>query len=199
MSQGFYMTGKIPLEVTENVLEDLTNDRNVNDIVREVCEVTGLDSKRAAAYVTRLFVENKDRITLSQKVLEDLTSARNMDDVVREVCERTGLDWKQAEALINRLSAENSDRITVSQSPVLVLLALFTFISGVVLIVVAVSQLYQVYSASTETFLFEMLFLGMNGQVLFWSFLLGVTMILGSLKGMQNVWAAIFEKWGRGE
>ncbi|MBI5950923.1 MAG: hypothetical protein HY865_04650 [Chloroflexi bacterium] len=191
------MTMKLPLEVTENILEDLINGRNVNDIVREVCEVTGLDRRRVDAHVTRLFAENKDRITLSQKVLGDLTAARNVDDIVREVCERTDLDWKQAEALVNRLSAENNERITVSQSPVLVPLALFTFITGVVLVVVAVSQLYQVYSASTETFLFEMLFLGMNGQILFWSFLLGMAMILGSLKGMQSVWAAIFEWLGR--
>lgn len=186
------MTGKIPLEVTENVLEDLIGDRNMNDIVREVCESTGLDSERAAAYVTRLSIENEDRITLSQKILADLTSARSMDDIVGEVCEKTDLDWKQAELLVNRLSAENENRITVSQSPLLVPLALFTFISGVVLVVVAVSQLYRVYSASTETFLFEMLFLGMNGQAVFWSFLLGVAMILGSLKGMQSVWSAIF-------
>jgi hypothetical protein len=134
---------------------------------------------------------------VTEKVLDDLTAARNVDDIVADVCEDANLDWEQAESLVNDLSAENNDRITLSQSPVLVPLALFTFITGVVLVVITVSQLYQVYSASTETFLFEMLFLGMNGQILFWSFLLGVAMILGSLKGMHGIWAAIFEWLGR--
>jgi hypothetical protein len=191
------MTRKIPLEVSENVLEDLINDRNVNDIVMEVCEATGLDSKQAESFVTRLFVENRDRIALSQKILEDLTNARNMDDIVREVCEKADLDWKRAEALVNRLSAENEDKITMSQSPLLVPLALFTFVSGVTLVLYDLYQFYLVYSADSKTFLFQMLFLGMNGQVIFWSFLLGVAMILGSLKGMQGVWAAIFERLGR--
>ena len=111
------MAAKIPAEVTETVLEDLINSRNLDEIVLDVCEKTGLNRKQANAYVTRLFVENRDRIALSQKVLDDLTAARNMDDIVREVCERTDLDWKQAEALVNRLSAENNERITLSQSP----------------------------------------------------------------------------------
>ncbi|CAG1015294.1 hypothetical protein ANAEL_05224 [Anaerolineales bacterium] len=191
------MAAMVPMEVAEQVLEDLNNARNLDDIVSEVREKTGLDAKSAESYVTRLFVENKDRIALSQKILADLADARNMDDIVREVCEKADMDWKRAETLVNRLAAENEDKITISQSPVLVMLALFTFISGVTLVIFAISQLYQVYSASTETFLFEMLFLGMNGQVLFWSLLLGVAMILGSLKGMTRIWAAILERFGR--
>jgi len=191
------MAAKIPREVTEKVLEDLTNARNMDDIVAEVCEAADLDWKRAESFVTRLFVENKGRIALSQKILEDLAGARNMDDIVREVCEKTDLDWRRAELLVNRLSAENNDRIILSQSPVLVPLALFTFVSGVILVFYDVYQFYQVYSADSQTFLFELLFLGMNGSWIFWSFLLGVAMILGSLKGMESVWAAILERWGR--
>ena len=190
------MAAKVPHEVTEKVLEDLINARNMNDIVTEVCEKTNLDWKRAESFVTRLFVENKNRIALSQKILEDLTSARNMDDIVREVCEKMNLDWKRGEALVNRLAAENEDKITVSQSPLLVLLAFFTFISGVGLVFYALYQFYLVYSADSKTFLFQMLFLGMNGQAIFWSFLLGMAMIFGSLKGMQRVWEAILERFG---
>jgi hypothetical protein len=187
------MAVKIPQEVTERVLDDLIDARNMDDIVADVCENTGFDRKQADAFVTRLFVENKNRIALSQKILEDLTSARNMDDIVREVCEKADLDWKRGEALVNRLAAENEDKITVSQSPLLVPLALFTFVSGVILVLYAFYQFYLVYSADTKTFLFQMLFLGMNGQAVFWSLLLGGAMIFGSLKGMQSVWEAIFD------
>lgn len=190
------MTAKVPTEVTEQVLEDLISARNMDDIVREVSEKTGLDSKGAESYVTRLFVENKDRIALSQKILEDLADARNMDDIVREVCEKTDMDWKRAESLVNHIAAENEDRITISQSPILVPLALVTFVSGVALVFYDLYQFYRVYSADSKTFLFEMLFLGMNGSWIFWSFLLGVAMILGSLKGMTRIWAALFERFG---
>ena len=64
------MAAKIPVEVTETVLEDLIGARNMDEIVLDVCEKTGLNRKQADAYVTRLFVENRDRISLSQKVLE---------------------------------------------------------------------------------------------------------------------------------
>lgn len=191
------MTAKIPMEVTEAVLDDLISARNMDEIVLDVCERTGLNRKQADAYVTRLFVENRDRISFSQKILADLTSARNWDDIVREVCEKMNLDWKRGEALVNRLAAENKDKITVSQSPLLVLLALFTFVSGMTLVLYALYEFYLVYSADTQTFLFQMLFLGMNGQSVFWSLLLGGAMIFGSLKGMQSVWEAIFERWGK--
>jgi hypothetical protein len=190
------MVAKISLEVKEKVLEDLTNARNMDDTVREVCEKTGLDWKRAESFVTRLFVENKNRIALSQKILEDLTSARNMDDIVREVCEKTDLDWMRAESLVNRLSVENNDRIILSQSPVLVPLALLTFVSGVMLVFYDLYQFYQAYSADPRSFPFQLLFLGMNGSWIFWSFLFGMAMIIGSLKGMQGVWEAIFERFG---
>jgi hypothetical protein len=189
------MTAKISQEVTGNILEDLINARNMDDIVRELSENTGLDSKQAESFVTRLFVENKSRIALSQKILEDLTDARNMDDIVREVCEKTDLDWTRASSLVNRLAAENSDRIILSQSPLLVPLALFTFLSGAMLVIYDLYQFYQVYSADSKTFLFELLFLGMNGSWIFWSFLLGIAMIFGSLKGMEDVWEAIFERY----
>ena len=189
------MAAKIPVEVTETVLEDLISARNMDEIVLDVCEKTGLNRKQADTYVTRLFVENRDRISLSQKILEDLTSARNMDDIVREVCEKANLDWKRGEALVNRLAAENEDKITVTQSPLLVPLALFTFVSGVTLVLYDLYQFYLVYSADSKTFLFQMLFLGMNGQVVFWSFLLGMAMIFGSLKGMQRVWEAILDRF----
>jgi hypothetical protein len=185
----------IPMEVAEKVLEDLIDSRNINDIVQEVCETTGLNSKRAEAYVTRLFVENRDRIALSQKILKDLADARNRDDIVREVCEGADLDWKRAEALVNRLSVENEDKITLLQSPMLVPLALLTFVTGVLLISYDLYQFYRVYSADSRSFLFEMLFLGVSGSGVFWSFLLGVAMILGSLKGMVRIWQAILEKF----
>jgi hypothetical protein len=141
------------------------------------------------------FMTRKIPRKVAEKVLEELTSARNMDNIVAEVCEATDLDWEQAESFVNHLAAKNEDSIILSQSPVLVLLALFTFVSGVFIVLYDLYQFYLVYSADSETFLFQMLFWGMNSQGFFWSFLFGVAMILGSLKGMEDVWGAIFEKF----
>lgn len=129
---------------------------------------------------------------VTDKILDDLTDARNMDDIVADVCEEADLDWKRAETLVNDLSVENEDRITLSQSPLLVSMALITFVSGVALLMYTFYEFYRVYSADSRTFLFEMLFLGMNGQIIFWAFLLGVGMVVGSLRGMRDVWRAVF-------
>ena len=136
-------------------------------------------------------------LEMTEKVLADLTDARNVDDIVADVCEEADMDWKQAESFVNHISAENEDRITLSQSPLLILLALFTFVSGSILVFYDLYQFYRVYSADSQTFLFEMLFLGMNGSWIFWSFLFGVAMILGSLKGMTKIWTAILERFGK--
>jgi hypothetical protein len=98
---------------------------------------------------------------VKEKILADLTAVRNLDDIVAEVCDAADLNWGDAEALVNRLAVQNKHDITLSQSPVLVALALFTFISGAVLIFYALYQFYLVYSANERTFLFQMLFLGM--------------------------------------
>ena len=63
------MPTKISQEVTTKILEDLTDARDVDDIVMEVCEKTGLDWELVEAYVNRLSAENKNKITLAQSPL----------------------------------------------------------------------------------------------------------------------------------
>lgn len=132
---------------------------------------------------------------LTDKILNDLTDARNMDDIVMEVCEKTGLDWDDVEAHVNNLSAENENKITLAQSPLLVLLALSIFLLGVGIVLNELYQAYQTYLSSSQGFA---LYIVVGGGGIFWNLMLGSAMIVGSLKGMEDVWRAIFEWLGIG-
>ena len=130
---------------------------------------------------------------INEKILHDLSEARNMDDIVMEVCEKTGLGWEDVETYVKRFSTENENRITLAQSPLLALLALSIFLLGAGIVLSVLYDIYQIYLVSSQSFTFYLL---MNGSGIFWNLMLGIAIIIGSLKGMQNVWAAIFEKLG---
>jgi hypothetical protein len=132
---------------------------------------------------------------ITEKILHDLSDARNMDDIVMEVCEKTGLGWEDVEAYVNHFSTENESRITLAQSPLLALLALSIFLLGVGLVLYGLYDIYQIYLVSSQSFAL-VLYLLTSGSGIFWNLMLGTAMIIGSLKGMQNVWAAIFERLG---
>ena len=63
------MATEIPQELTDKILNDLTDARNMDDIVMEVCEKTGLDWDDVEAYVNNLSAENENKITLAQSPL----------------------------------------------------------------------------------------------------------------------------------
>ncbi len=130
---------------------------------------------------------------LTTKILDDLAGARAVDDIVMEICEKTGLNWEEVEAYVHQLAAENENEIAVSQSPLLTLLALVTFGGGVAIIFSALDQVVQIYLANPHALI---IYLASNGGGLFGNLLLGIAMVAGSLKGMQQVWEAIFRKFG---
>lgn len=75
----------------------------------------------------------------------------------------------------------------------LTLLALVTFGAGIAVIFSSAEQVVQIYLANPHAL---MIYLASNGGGLLGSLLLGIAMIVGSLKGMQNIWEAIFKKLG---
>ncbi len=130
---------------------------------------------------------------LTTKILDDLADVHDVDDIVMEVCEKTGLTWEEVEAYVHRLAAENENKIALAQSPLLTLLALVTFGTGIAIILSSVGQVVQIYLANSHALI---IYFASNGGGFLGSLLLGIAMIVGSLKGMQNVWEAIFEKLG---
>ncbi len=135
-----------------------------------------------------------------KEIIERLENGEDRDDIILDLAERRKLDWKEAEALVDSTQAEHADDITLAQSPLLVLIALSVFIGGLFLVGVAVYDIAAVYDtfASAESpagvgFFFYLFTYG----GFFWEIgLLGMGMIVGSLRGLSDVWAAIFAKLG---
>lgn len=141
---------------------------------------------------------------LEQQIIARLEDSHNRNDILLDLCESQGLDWKQAEAILDSIHAENADDITLTQSPILVLLALAIFVGGVGALFYGASQLVAMYEffvgisnqnqpQGIGAFL---VYLIADGAGYLGLFALGVAMIIGSLRGMSEVWSAIFSKLG---
>jgi hypothetical protein len=140
---------------------------------------------------------------IEQKIIGQLEDGVNHDDIILHLCETQGLDWNQAEAVVNTIRTENADNITLAQSPVLVIISLGIFIGGVVLIGYAAWQVMESYSYfqaissnSRGVFAGFVAYLISYSASLLWMIALGTGMIIGSLRGMTEVWTAILSKLG---
>ncbi len=146
-------------------------------------------------------MEKTDNAELEEQIIERLENGEDKDDMLLDLCESMNIGWPEAEALLERIEAENKNHIVLAQSPLLVLIALATFLGGLGLIGFAVFSLVAIL----ESLLHSVGELGVIGDLVylfaygaqFWALaLLGLGMVIGSLRGMQDVWAAIFEKLG---
>lgn len=63
------MSIEISQEMTTKILDDLAGARDVNDIVLEVCEKTGLHWEEVETHVHHLAAQNENEIALSQSPL----------------------------------------------------------------------------------------------------------------------------------
>ncbi len=135
---------------------------------------------------------------LEKEILERLKDGENRDDIILSIAEREGLGWQEVESTLNAAETEHASDITLAQSPLLVLLALGIFLAGIALIGVAVHDIAQTFNAYASEkgltgvgFVFYMFTYG--GY--FWELaLLGMAMVFGSLRGMQDVWTALFDR-----
>ncbi|MBV6395477.1 MAG: hypothetical protein HFACDABA_01053 [Anaerolineales bacterium] len=145
---------------------------------------------------------------IQRQIIKRLEDGNNRNDIILDLCESQGLDWKQAEAILDSIHAENAEGIRLTQSPILVLVALAIFIGGVGVVIYSAVQLAAMYnlfdsmSAQNQArgigaFL---TYLIIDGAGYLGLVLLGTGMIAGSLRGMSEVWSAIFAKlgWFRG-
>ena len=141
---------------------------------------------------------------IEQQIITRLEDGNDRDDILLDLCESQGLEWKEAEAILDSIQAENADEITLTQSPILVLIALAIFIGGAGAIIYAVAQLAAMYSLfdgmpiqnQAQGLGAFLVYLLANGGSYLGLILLGAGMIAGSLRGMSDVWSAIFAKLG---
>lgn len=127
---------------------------------------------------------------MEDQILERLSNWEDEKDIILDICLTTGLDWPTVETLVRRLQAEKKHEIVVAQSPWLTLLALVTSLTGIGLITYSVYQILQYshgFSVSTVVYVTA------NLQNILGTLVLGLAMVLGSLKGMSAVWESVFE------
>lgn len=141
---------------------------------------------------------------LEQQIISRLEDSHDRNDIILDLCESQGMDWQQAEAIVDSIHAENADDITLTQSPILVLIALGIFIGGVGALFYGASQLVAMYEffigisdqnqpQGIGAFL---IYLMADGAGYLGLFAIGIAMVTGSLRGMSDVWSAIFAKLG---
>jgi hypothetical protein len=148
---------------------------------------------------------------IEQQIITRLENSDDRNDIILDLCESQDMDWRHAEALVDSIHARNADNITLSQSPLLILLALAIFLGGAGLISYAIYNAVSVYKTIywlhsqapnngssvfwevVHDFLFYMM---LTGSEYFGMLVLGIGMIVGSLRGMQDVWSAVFAKLG---
>lgn len=147
-------------------------------------------------------MDRTDRARIEEGIFERLTNGESHDDIILDLCETENMTWPEAEALLERVGAEKKHHIVLAQSPLLVLIALATFIGGVGLVVYSAFNIssaflsYQDTNSGSVGALGMVLHLFTYGEYLWFLALLGLGMIIGSLKGMQDVWSAVFHKLG---
>ena len=146
-----------------------------------------------------------DSAELEEKIVKRLENGEDRDDILLDLCENMEIRWPEAEALLNRIQSGNKNKITLAQSPLLIPIALATFIGGVGLIGISVYDMVVTFgsysNANTGTNVSDfgigyLLYLFTYGGWFWGLTVLGLGMVLGSLKGMEDVWAAIFERLG---
>ena len=142
----------------------------------------------------------KDNAELEGKIMERLENGDSRNDILLDLCESANMNWSEAEALLDELQAENQGHITLTQSPLLVLIALAGFIGGAGLIFYSISDLiykYSIFQASHAGMALAFIgYIFASGEAILGMLILGMAMIIGSLRGMQAVWTAIFDKFG---
>ena len=150
-------------------------------------------------------MNKKDCPSIEQHILERLKNADDWNDIIMNMCEAGNMDWSEAKAFVQGIEAQKKNQIVLAQSPVLVLVALAIFIGGIALSAWAVGRvvmMYYTFSVSSGSsdlpvhVLYFLIYIIAYAPMFVAFFALGLGMIIGGLKGMQDIWRAFFEMSG---
>ena len=140
---------------------------------------------------------------IEQEIIRRLKQGGDKDDVILFLCEQAGMTWSEAEWLLADVESTHRHAITLAQSPLLVGLALGTFLTGVASIAYAAYDLVRAAQSLAMADITDMgIITGTTSYLYFYGgqmavlVLMGLGMIIGSVKGMRGVWEAIFAKLG---
>ena len=146
-----------------------------------------------------------DKAEITQAILKDLIDARDSDDITFDLCEKHRLSWREAEALVRQVQDDDQETITLRQAPLLTVMALCTFFIGLVVLAYGIYQILVEGSALihlthiksitiSDPFYIPVDMIIQMGLEPFTTIIFGSALILGSLIGMRDLWAAILSK-----
>jgi uncharacterized membrane protein len=121
-----------------------------------------------------------DDTDIKKFIITQLGKHHNPNEITKEVCERTGMRWDDAQKFIKQVYAENREEIVGRQSGIIIALSVLIIISGVV-----VSGGVLVATLSGWVVLFLRLPIPYLGNLVY--FLLGIAMIMGGIRGFENL------------
>jgi hypothetical protein len=142
---------------------------------------------------------------LARGIARRLAETANRQKVIEEVCIDHNLMWEDARRLVDEALETHYLEITRQQSPLLTLLALISFSSGVSLTawhllgILSFSaavfdprapellKIFRLYSGVFQTLT--------NLPQAITLFITGLAMITGSTLGMKDIWRGIFDAW----
>jgi hypothetical protein len=134
-------------------------------------------------------------------VTQRLSEADNLQDIIMAVCEKTGWTWSDAEVFVSQVQELKGSDITRRQFPLIIVLALGTFLVGLGLIAYGVytimASLNQLslawgYISRGEVPSMDIYNTYISAAMMLSAPLLtGIAMILGSLIGMRDTWSKL--------
>ncbi len=142
---------------------------------------------------------------ITKEIIEQLTEIRDPNDIILDICVRYRMSWPEAEALVRQVQTENQDTVTLRNAPLLTVVALVTFISGLVLLAIGLYTLALLAAAvivareggnifSSWEFYFSVNTMVRTGLQPLAGIPIGFAMMLGSLLGMRDVWAVLLPR-----
>jgi hypothetical protein len=126
-------------------------------------------------------------------VVGRLKKGAEMDDIVLQLCEKANISWQEASEFVEKVYEEDEDDVVLGQSPLLIALALVTFLVGAGMLVSLAYGLYEAYQVSPQN-AGDYLKADLRHTLRF--LIIGPAIIIGSLKGMEKVWSSILKKIG---
>jgi hypothetical protein len=144
-------------------------------------------------------ISNIDQDELARRIIQHLGNGGEQNVLIYEICEQTGLPWTQVETLVNQVAAEQHEVVKRKQFPLMIVLALGTFLGGLALIGYGIYTTYLAVRTvinpsdplSDLAYTLQYVFnfagyaIALGGT--------GIAMMLGSLLGMKQVWAEILK------
>lgn len=134
---------------------------------------------------------------ISKYILDRLSAHATLDQITYSLCEKYGLRWDDAYSMVFYVKTEHAQDIAKRQFPMMLGLALFTFVGGVGAIAWAIFEL-NIYA---NILIAERALTGLSANIMltlvqtapgyFGIIGMGLAMIVGSVIGMRQEWGKL--------